>query len=126
MTKAGQILLKLPEYLLIAGVIFYWISVGVLFNPIAIALTVVLIIQIIYPIRILGQVISSLMILVSIYMLMALMSEFNEFPTFNADAKKLLFTGLLLLLPTLIFSGIMLYKYTMTEIDRNHETELSQ
>jgi len=57
---------------------------------------------------------------------MALMSEFNEFPTFNADAKKLLFTGLLLLLPTLIFSGIMLYKYTMTEIDRNHETELSQ
>jgi len=47
---------------------------------------------------------------------LALMSEFNEFPTFNAEAKKLLFVGLFFFISTMAVSVIMVYKYSKTEI----------
>ena len=83
MKKLKKFLLELPEYLLIAAVIFYWGSAGMVINPIAIGLIILLILQIIFKNRIVGILIPSLLIMTSIYMLMALMSEFNEFPTFR-------------------------------------------
>jgi hypothetical protein len=112
MKKLKQNLFKLPEYLLIAAVIFYWGSAGIVINAIAIALIVILILQIIFKNRIIGLIIPSLLIMICLYMLMALISEFNEFPTFNAEAKKMLFVGLSYFISTMIVAGIMIYKYS--------------
>ena len=106
-------ILQLPEYLLIAAVIFYWFSAGLSVNYIAIGLITVLILQIIYKIRIVGIIIPSVLVMISLYMLLALMSELNEFLTFNSDAKELLFIGLSYFMSTIIASGIMIYKYAV-------------
>jgi hypothetical protein len=115
MEKLKKILLQLPEYLLITAVVFYWGSAGRVINPIAIVLIIGLILQIIFKNRIVGIIIPSLLILTSFYMLLALMSEFNEFPTFNAEAKKLLFWGLSYFISTIIVSGLMIYRYSTME-----------
>jgi len=115
MEKLKKLSLQLPEYLLILAVIFYWGSAGKVINPIAIVLIIGLILQIIFKNRIVGIIIPSLLILTSLYMLLALMSEFNEFPTFNADAKKLLFVGLSYFISTIIVSGLIIYRYSIME-----------
>ena len=112
MKKAKQIILKLPEYLLIIAVLFYWISVGLIVNPIALGLIALLIFQIIFKNKIIGLIIPSLLILTCLYMLLALMSEFNEFPTFNEEAKTLLFVGLSFFISTMAISVFMIYKYS--------------
>ena len=99
--------------MLLAAVFFYWYSAGIIVNPIAIGLIIVLVLQIIFKNRIVGIIIPSFLILFSCYMIVALMSEFYEFPTFNADAKVLLFIGLSYFLTTIIVSGIMFYKYAL-------------
>ncbi|MCK4881153.1 MAG: hypothetical protein KAS82_10845, partial [Bacteroidales bacterium] len=47
MKRFKSLLLKLPEFLLIAVVLAYWVSAGSLLNPIAIGLVGILIFQII-------------------------------------------------------------------------------
>jgi hypothetical protein len=111
MNKLKQHLLDLPKYLLIASVLFYWISVGRVMNPIAIGLLLVLVFQIIFKVRWLGVLIPGLLILISLYLLLALFSELSEFPSFNAEAQTLLFVGLGFLLSTLFISGVMIVKY---------------
>ena len=108
-------ILQLPEYLLIAVVFFYWFSTALPVNYIAIGLIIILIFQIILKNRILGIIIPSVLILASLYMLLALTSEFNEFLTFNSDAKELLFVGLSYFISSIIVSGIMIYKYAIFE-----------
>lgn len=124
MTTLKKILLSLPEYLLIAAVIFYWTSAGLIINPIAIVLIAGLVLQIIYKNQIVGIIIPCFLILICLYMLLALMSEFNEFPTFNTEAKTLLFVGLSYFILTMIVSGIMIYKYTRTETKNNSQSLL--
>ena len=109
------VILQLPEYLLIAAVVFYWFSAGLAVNYIAIGLIIVLILQIIFKNRIIGIIIPSILVMICLYMLLALMSEFNEFPTFSSDAKELLFVGLSYFISTIIVSGIMIYKYAIFE-----------
>lgn len=125
MRNLKKISLRLPEYLLIAVVIFYWVSAGMLINPIAIGLIICLILQIIFKNRIAGIIIPSLLILTSFYMLSALISEINEFSTFSSDAKQLLFVGLSYFFSTLIISGIMIYNYSTIET-RKDKLSLSQ
>ncbi len=103
--------LNLPEYLLIAAVIFYWVSTAMVFNPVAIGLLAILILQLFFKSRVIGIVIPGLLILASFYMLLAMMSELNEFPVFNADARKLLVVGLSFFVSTILVSGVMIYKY---------------
>lgn len=112
MGRLRQIVLKLPEFLLIAAFVFYWRSAGIVFNPIAIVLIVILVLRIIFKNRIVGLLIPGFLILTCLYMLMALLSEFNEFTTFNAAAKKLLFVGLAYFISTMIVAGIMIYNYS--------------
>lgn len=116
MEKTKEILLKLPEYLLLAGVCFYWYSSGTLINPIAIGLIGLLIYQLIRKNFVVGLVIPGLLIFGSLFMLMALISEFKEFPTFNAEAKRMLFVGLTYFLSTIIVSGTMIYKYISMDL----------
>lgn len=106
-----KLLLAAPEYLLVLAVLFYWMSSAVVFNPVAIILFSILILQIIFKNPIVGLIIPIMLIIICLYMLLALFSEFNEFPVFDADAKQLLFVGLTYFLSTIIVSGIMLFKY---------------
>ena len=111
MSKLKQIALQIPEYLLLAAVIFYWGSAGWGLNYISIVLLVVLILQIIFKNKLVGIAIPSILIMTCFYMLLALFSEFREFPSFNKEAQTLLFVGLSFFLGTILVSGIMIYKY---------------
>ncbi|TKG92937.1 hypothetical protein EYV94_18375 [Puteibacter caeruleilacunae] len=116
MKNLKKVLLQLPEYLLIIAVVSYWGAEGVFINPIAIALMLVLIFQIIFKNRVVGIVIPGFLILASLYMLLALMSEFNEFTSFNSEAKEFLLVGLSLFILAILISGTMIYRYsTMDE-----------
>lgn len=113
MSNIKKILLQLLEYILIAAVIFYWISSSAIINPIAIVLIIGLILQMIFKNKTIGLFIPSIIILASLYMLMALLSELREFSTFNYDAKKLLFVGLAFFISSIFISGLMIYKYAI-------------
>ena len=115
MKRVKTVILQLPEYLLIAAVLFYWFSTGLAVNYIAIGLIIVLILQIIFKNRIVGIIIPSILVMICLYMLLALMSEFKEFLTFSSDAKELLFVGLSYFISTIIISGVMIYKYAIFE-----------
>ena len=101
----------IPELFLIVALIFYWLSAGSPINFVAITLIAILIYQIISKNKILGILIPSLLILPWLYFILALISEVFEFSEFNAEAQKLLFTGLLLFLGTLVTSVAMIRKY---------------
>lgn len=106
-----KISLDLPEYILLAAVVFYWFSAAIFINYVAIMLLIGFILQIVFKFRIVGIVLPSLLMLTSFYMLLALISEFNEFPTFNYEAKKLLFVGLAIFMVSMLVSGLMFFKY---------------
>jgi hypothetical protein len=108
-----KFIFALPEYLLIGSVVFYWVSTANVFNPFAIVLILVLILQIIFKNKVVGLVIPSLLIVASLYMLLALFSEFREFPQFNSEAKLLLFVGLSYFLLTISVASLMIYKYAI-------------
>ncbi|RXF68688.1 hypothetical protein [Arcticibacter tournemirensis] len=92
MEKIKQIQKWVPELYLIASVIFYWASTFLL-NPVAIILLLILALLIFIKSEILGVVISFLFLMLNLYMVLALISELNEFPAFNKDAKIMLLVG---------------------------------
>lgn len=108
-----KILLALPEYLLITSVLFYWISTGLALNFIAISLLTIIISQIIIKNKVIGIIIPSLLIILSLYMILAVISEVREFPSFNVEARTLLAVGLAYFLTTILISIIMIYKYVV-------------
>ena len=116
MRTIKKTILQLPEYLLILAVLFYWVSASKVINPIAIGLLAILVIQIYTKNKVIGLIIPTVLILICCYMLLALFSEFNEFPTFNSEAKTLLFIGLSFFLSTILTCLIMIYKYLSTKI----------
>jgi ABC-type enterochelin transport system permease subunit len=109
--KLKHFLLQLPEYLLIAALLFYWIGEGKLLNPMIIGLIALLILQVLIQNRVIGLLIPSILGLSCLYMLFALISEFREFPAYTADAQEFLFVGLGLFLLGMLVSGVMIYKY---------------
>ena len=103
--------LKYAEYLLVLTIIFYWYFTSSLLNPIAIGLLAVMVIQIIFKNKVSGIMIPLLFMLLSFYMLLALVSELHEFPVYNADAKTMLIVGLLYLGFTMICATGMFLNY---------------
>ena len=122
MKTLKQLLTSYPEYILIALVIFYWTST-IAFNPIAIGLITILIVQIIVKNRILGLVIGCLFVLLTLYFMLAWGSELFEFPVFNTDAKQMFFYGFLILGVTSFATGLMIYKHLLN--DRNTSSNKS-
>ena len=102
---------NIPEYLLLLSVLYYWLLTSNLFNWVAITLVAILVFQLIYKNKVLGIIIPSILILACCYMYLALFSELREFPTFNTDAKELLFFGLFYFTATLVVAGFMFFKY---------------
>lgn len=111
MKNSISFLSNLVEYLLIIAVLFYWYGTSNLLNPIAIGLLAILIFQIIFKNNIIGVLIPCVLMLLSMYMILALLSEVNEFESFNSDAQRLLFIGLVYFLGTILISFLMIWKY---------------
>jgi len=101
----------LPETFLMAGVIYYWFSVASVFNPIAIILFLLLGFTLFFKNATLAVFTSAILGLLSLYMILAVISEFREFETGDTEGIKLLTTGLLLFLATFIMSIIMGVKH---------------
>lgn len=101
----------LPEIYIFASVILYW-SMTTLLNPIAISLAAVLGIFLWLKNRALGISIASVFFLLNLYMVLAMISELNEFSTFNWRAFELLAGGSLYLGLNIFVSVRMLIKWT--------------
>ena len=126
MKKVKQILMKFPEYYLVVLTILVGYTPPFGFSLISIGLAAVLIFQIVFKNKISGLIIASIFLLINLYMLGALISEFNEFPEFNNSAKQLLFVGLSLWSLNMLSSGVMIYKYSKTESVNNSQIEYKQ
>lgn len=111
MKNSISFLSNLVEYLLIIAVLFYWHGTSNVLNPFAIGLLAVLIFQIIFKNKVVGVLIPCMLILLSMYMILALFAEVNEFESFNSDAQRLLFIGLAYFLGTILVSFLMIWKY---------------
>lgn len=97
----------LSPILLILVVVFYWYDTSVLFNPIAIVLILLLIVVIITKGVIVTVFSSSLIGLLSLYMMLAVISEYREFPVGDAEGSKLLAVGLSIFISTFALSVLM-------------------
>ena len=64
MQKFNRLLLQLPNYLLIAFVVFYWLSTGVVLNPVAMVLFLILFFQLLLKNETVGLIVSGVFVLV--------------------------------------------------------------
>ncbi|WP_179334445.1 hypothetical protein [Winogradskyella costae] len=101
----------LPELFLICSIIYYWTLTSNLFNPIAIALLAIHMYQIFSKKMILGLLISTVVIILSLFMVLALVSELAKFSVVNQSYYNLLLFGSLYLGLTLLLAGLMFFKY---------------
>lgn len=99
-------------YLLVAGFLAaYLLPVSV--SPIAIAFIFILILQLIFKNRIMGFMIASAFSLVNVYLLLALLAEFNEIAIAGAEGISLILAGLSLISLNIIVSVVMAFKYAL-------------
>lgn len=101
----------IPELYLVASTLFYWVSTAHLLNPFAIFLLAILCSLFIWKSKILGLVISFVMLTLSIFMVFALISELKEFRSFNGEAKIMLIVGTLWLGLNMVSGIFMLVKW---------------
>lgn len=110
-----------PELYLFAAIGFYYISAAAVINWFAIGLWALLGLLVLSKSKVFGIVLGILLILINLYLVLALLSEFSEFDTFNADAAQLIGLGSLFLGLNLFFAGLLIYKNvkaSITTVDR--------
>ena len=107
----------IPEFFLMASVLYYWTLTSNLFNPFAIGLLALLTFQIIGKKPTLGLVISTIVILLTLFMVLALISELSEFSEATQNFNNLLIFGSLYLGTTLIMASAMFFKYLKQKIN---------
>ena len=100
----------LPELYLIIGTLYYWSLTANLFNWFAIGILALLVTLLLTKNKVLGIVLGGLFILVNLFLVLALLSEFSEFETFNSAAQQLIFVGSLFLGLNLLFSFLLVLK----------------
>ncbi len=108
----------IPEIYFLISVLFYWFSASVLLNPVAIILMAVFILQLIFQNKIIGTTIAVFLLPINLFMILAVVSEFKEFPVINTEAKTLLFVGMLYFGLNILMSVIMGIKY-LSGTDKN-------
>ena len=107
----------IPELFLIASVIYYWILTANILNPFAIGLLAILIYQVIRKKTTLGLVISIIFMALTLFMVLALISELSEFEIINQNYKNLIVFGSLYLGLNLILGAVMFVKYLRLKIN---------
>jgi VIT1/CCC1 family predicted Fe2+/Mn2+ transporter len=94
-----KLILNIPELILLGLTIFWFLDNyigGKHFNPYAFGVFVILLLQVFLQNKYIGFIMESIIALFSIYMLLAVLSEFHDFPTYSLEAFQLLGFGLLL------------------------------
>jgi hypothetical protein len=111
MKKLKNVLLHSPEYYLLILVLLSGFKPPFHFaTPVLIGAGIV-VLQIIFRNRIAGLVISGLLVAGSVLMLMAALSEFGEFSSFDGRALQLILGVGTIFLANLLAAGLMIYKY---------------
>ncbi|MFT4534936.1 MAG: hypothetical protein ACJA1A_002152 [Saprospiraceae bacterium] len=82
-----------PEILFILSVLFYWVSTSILLNPVAISLFILGLVMMLKRFKSLAVAVGVMYLIINAYMILALMSEFTEFPAINWDALVMLGVG---------------------------------
>lgn len=114
----------IPELFLIAGVCYYWSLTALTLNWLAILLLGALLFLIFTKNKIVGITFGALIILVNVYLIFALLSEFHEFPEFNKKAQELLLFGSLFIGLNIFFAGWLIMKYSKKSV--NNPNEISE
>lgn len=99
------------EITLVISVLFYWFNTSTLLNPIAIVLLLILFAQIYFKNPISGLILPVIIGFASLFMTLVLISELNEFPTFDSNAQIMTIVGLSWIIITLLAAVIMLFGY---------------
>jgi hypothetical protein len=107
----------IPKLFLIAFVVYYWVLTSNFFNPFAIGLLAILGDQIISKKSTLGLIISGVIILMTLYMVFALISELSEFEVANQNYNNLFIFGSFYLGLNLVLAGFMFFKYLKLKIN---------
>jgi len=110
MKNIKRILFTFSEYYLVVLVLLAGYTPPYSLNPIVIGIALILILQIIFKNKGVGLIMGGLVILISLFMILPLLSEFSEFHTFNASSAQLLFVGLALIIVNIVVGGVMIYK----------------
>ncbi len=106
--------LVLPEIILIIICIYWLIDNYVInnhFNPIAFCVFLILVIQVFIQNKYVGFSMALLISLFSLYMVLAVFSEFNDFHTLSIEAFQFLVFGLLLCFLGFSSAFAMFYKF---------------
>ncbi len=111
MKKSSKLLAFLPESYIIFIVLFTGFTQPFSIHPVALIIATLVSLQLIFKNAITGIMLANVFLLINLYMILALLSEFSEFPTFNLGAAKLLVVGLLIILTNLFIGGYMFFNY---------------
>jgi hypothetical protein len=114
----------IAEIYLLLSVLAYWIMTGTLLNPIAFCLILTISAIAFWKNAIYASVIALLFLLLNLYMVLAMISELNEFREFNDKALQLLLFGSVYLGTNIAISIWMFVKWTsrlpMNNKDQQH------
>jgi hypothetical protein len=111
MKKSIDLSYWLAEICLLVSVVIYWVGTASVLNPIAVALLFALMALMIWRSESWGIILSCLFLIINLYMVLALLSELNEFTVLNGNTKLLfIITGIWLVL-NIVFSITMLIKW---------------
>lgn len=106
-------LLLFPELIILFLSVLWLLDnyfISSIINYYAIGVIGIILIQLFFKIKFLGIAIGSIIALFSLYMILAVLSEFHDFKRVNFEALQLLFVGCFLCFLGLITSCIMIYK----------------
>jgi len=90
-------LLMLANLYIFLSIVYYWIETSSLLNPIAITLVLLFGVHIFIAKKQTKLILPIIFLVVNLYMVLALFSEFSEFSTLSNEALTLLFVGILYL-----------------------------
>ena len=102
-----EILNVLAQAFLIIGVVFYWKESATLLNPVAIALILLLVAELLSKNLIVTFLTSTVIGLLSLYMILAVVSEYRDFPIGDKEGVRLLYIGISLFVSSLVLSVLM-------------------
>jgi len=118
-----KIIFLLPELMILIFSVLWFVDnyrVSSIINYYALSVAVLMVLQMVFKYKIVGVAMALIIALVSLYMVLAVLSEFQDFSEVNFEALKLLFFGLYFCFLGFIAATIMAYKYVIKSVDKHY------
>lgn len=118
-----KIVLLLPELIILILSCLWLIDnyrVSAIINYYSLSVAIVMVLQLVFKFKIVGLSMAIIIALFSLYMVLAVVSEFNDFPQVNFEALKLLVVGIYFCFLGFIAATIMAYKYVIKSVDKHY------